>query len=171
MKDAELLDNIGVDEFYETMYEEHFKYVMKYVRAYVRDRAYAEDITQETFLVAWNSVDKIQSYESVQAWLIATAKNIMKRHFRQKMQREHVLETLRDTYSRGSRAGQNGTALFADLNPADARILTMYYIQHMSLREIAKTLAIKDSTTRSRLARARSKLEKMMCEKNFLKNF
>lgn len=169
MKDPSLLETISAEEFYETVFKENSRYVLNYVRAYVHEKVYVEDIVQETFLAAWKSIDKIQMYESTQAWLIATTKNIIKSHFRSEKKNRLVLGTLKESYSGKDKTEQDGGALFAGLGPADAIILKMFYIDHMSTREIAEALDIKESTTRSRLARARHKLEKSLDEKNLLK--
>ena len=168
MNGSALLDNISTDKAFIQLHQEHFKPVMKYLVAHTRDKHLAEDIAQETFLVAWNSMDKLLTHPNVQAWFITTARNLMMNQRRKQQKHKLLLSILKELHPGEYIAEQDDVDIFSGLSPADTQIISMYYIDHMDTRELAKALAIKESTARSRLARARNKLEKLLGEKGFL---
>lgn len=171
MKDSTVLDHDGLDERCEAIFQENYIHIFKYVIKRVQDKEAAEDITQETFMVAWKSITKLLPHENIQAWLINTAKYVISSYNRMEKKHERALNTLRETRFVDASTEQDGRGLFSDLDPADAKILTLFYIDRMSTREIAKSLGTKEPAVRTRLFRARQRLEKKLGANNILKKF
>ena len=59
----------------ERMYREYFTPVYRYTLSLVRDPDLAEEITQETFFKALQSLDRFQGKSNLKSWLCAIAKN------------------------------------------------------------------------------------------------
>lgn len=60
---------------FEAIYREHFQNVYKYVLSLCRSESLAEEITQETFYKALNSIDRFKGNCQLYVWLCQIAKN------------------------------------------------------------------------------------------------
>jgi RNA polymerase sigma-70 factor (ECF subfamily) len=60
---------------FEKIYNEHFSGVYKYVLSLSRDESVTEEITQETFFKAMQSMDKFNGSCTLYVWLCQIAKN------------------------------------------------------------------------------------------------
>jgi len=72
-----------LDDF-EIIYKKYYKYVKQYVISLCFDEILAEDITQETFLKAFEKADKFKGDSKIETWLCAIAKNIFLSYKRRK---------------------------------------------------------------------------------------
>ena len=71
-------------EEFESIYKKYYKYVKQYVISLCFDEMIAEDITQETFLKAFEKADKFKGDSRIETWLCAIAKNIFLSYKRRK---------------------------------------------------------------------------------------
>lgn len=60
---------------FEEIYSQYFNDVYKYALSLCRNEAVAEEVTQETFFKALNSIDKFKGDCKLQVWLCQIAKN------------------------------------------------------------------------------------------------
>ena len=58
------------------MYVEHYSYLYRFARSFVNPDL-AEDLVQETFLIAQKRLDRVTSSENPTGWLINTLKNVI----------------------------------------------------------------------------------------------
>ena len=65
----------GVVADFEQMYNEHFSDVYKYILSLCQNEAIAEEITQETYFKAMQSIEKFNGTCTVYVWLCQIAKN------------------------------------------------------------------------------------------------
>jgi len=61
---------------FETIYKKHSEYVFKYIFTLSGDYHLSQDITQETFLIAYKSIEKFEGKCELSTWLCAIAKKI-----------------------------------------------------------------------------------------------
>jgi RNA polymerase sigma-70 factor (ECF subfamily) len=154
--------------FYEQLFLDYYSFLFSFIMRRVQDRSHSEDIAQETFLSAWDSIDVLRDHPNPCGWLITTARNKRLHHFREVNQLEEAMDGLKCSCIETSEAEDDPLALFSDLKPEDAEILTLFYIHGYSTREIAKILEMRETSVRSRLARARKRLEKSVTDRNLL---
>lgn len=69
----------GVTVF-EEIYHQHFRDVYRFVLSLCRDKAVAEEITQETFYRALKSIDSFKGQCKIKVWLCQIAKNAYYTH-------------------------------------------------------------------------------------------
>jgi RNA polymerase sigma-70 factor (ECF subfamily) len=133
----------------------------------LRDKNLAEDILQNTWTKAIQSLSKYE-YRNIRfsAWLFAIAKNECRQHWRS-TKPEEPLDSVEKKLSYTS--VQNDSNLMIDyimkiLPENDQELLRLRYIADLSFKEIAKILRITPITARVRihrsLARARNILKK-----------
>jgi RNA polymerase sigma-70 factor, ECF subfamily len=122
----------------------------------------AEDLVQETFLVALERVGQLHEPDRALAWLKTTLRNLflagLRRHRRECSEAEPELLAV----AAPELADQAGLLDLPDalnrLSPEFRVVVIMFYGEGASYREIAQALEIPEGTVMSRLARARSAL-------------
>ncbi len=60
---------------FERIYRQRVRSVSRYISAMVRETALAEDVTSQTFLLAWRDLPKLRDPERFDAWLFRIAHN------------------------------------------------------------------------------------------------
>lgn len=132
-----------------------------------RRRDEAEDILQQTFLSAWQHVDRFRGDASVRTWLLAIARNAALSR-RARVSKEPIAEVSVDDLGVSAGWGGDPEALaiagerhdllheaWRRLAPDDQEILTLRDLEGLSGEETASMLAITLPAMKSRLHRAR----------------
>jgi RNA polymerase sigma factor (sigma-70 family) len=127
----------------------------------VRNRALADDVTQDTFVIAWRRLAELRDDSRLAAWLCGIARN-RARELRRQTQRETVADV---------DAVMHTTTPYEELSEAETeRIvaaaldqvphvyrepLVLYYYEERSVDDVARSLGISAATTNKRLSRGR----------------
>ena len=74
----------GDDEAFGLIFELHHRFIFRFIYAMVGEKSLAEELTQETFLGAYKSIDSLRGEAKLQTWLCAIAKNVVGKFFRSK---------------------------------------------------------------------------------------
>ena len=136
----------------------------------------AEDVTQETFLKAYQKLSTLKEPQSFASWLYVITANQCKAWLRKKRTWIQSLEDTssaqleKATYS-GHIIAENGrmTAeaqrevvkkLLEKLQESDRTVITLYYLGGMTYEEISNFLGVSVGAIKSRLHRARQRLKK-----------
>lgn len=125
---------------------------------YLRDEHLAEDATQETFLKAYNALDRFREDRNEKAWLMRIAvnvcHNIRRTGWMRFVDRRVTLDKLPEPASNGDFAL---TELMLDIMRLPEKLIDVVILhdyQELSVREIGKMLGIPYQTIISRLAKA-----------------
>ncbi len=145
----------------------------------LRNREDAEDITQETFIKAWEYRAKLRP-KTARAWLLKCTQNLCFNLLkRQKFQEpltegdEAELETLMHTHSAQSNPSPDEIVIQRELKesvhcaisklPPDMRaVIIMRELDGMSFKEIAEVLEKPEGSVKSIAFRARKKLRELL---------
>ncbi len=135
----------------------------------------AEDITQDTFLKAYQRLHTLKDPNQFTGWLYVIAANLCATWLRKKRIQTQPLEdtettmTEEDAYSRHVTEERRKTAvaaqrevvkkLLAQLKESERTVMTLYYLGEMKVEEISRFLGVSASTIKSRLRRARHRLK------------
>jgi RNA polymerase sigma-70 factor, ECF subfamily len=133
----------------------------RYLYWLCRDRARAEDLSQDTFARAWAAWESQRDEKAVKAWLFAIARNEHARSYERKqldIDADAELDAIIDR-------GLPDPALAADLRKAFARLpeayrdpLLLQVLGGFTSLEIAATLRSTEDAVNMRLSRARRAL-------------
>ena len=142
--------------------------------AIVRDVQLSEDIAQEAYLKVWQRLDRLRNADSFLPWLRQITRNLALDHLRRQQARpgdrtgkadvEQVLDRAghhhADNEARALRHEQDQIIQDALENvPTESReVLTLFYREDQSSRQVAVLLGLSDSAVRKRLERARANL-------------
>lgn len=143
---------------------EHHRAVYGYAYRLTGRAADAEDLTQQVFLKAQAKLGQLRNPESARSWLFA----ILRRRFLKTARRRSPLPAAALGMSVESIPAQVPPAEQIDrealqraldaLPPAHRIVVTMFYYEQCSYREIADKLRVPMGTVMSRLARAKAHL-------------
>ncbi len=152
------------------LYKLYVEQVFRYLYSRVGNVHEAEDITAQTFLVAFESFDKFRQEKHFASWLFTIARNKSMDHFRQQKNTSSIDETTdipveNDPLSGVIQSEQTAalSGLIRALPEEDRELLRLRFLIEMSFPEIAHFLhrneeAVKKSIYRL-LARLHSQLE------------
>ena len=180
------MDHIDVSQLvpvadFETEALEFLPNVARYARLLTRDQADADDLTQDTFLRAYEKWSTYRPGTDCRKWLFTICRNLYLRN-RDRAKRfvseEDATSELRATGELYERAAANGLKnLFdhIDIGPALKRsigeLLPEYReavllvdIEDYTYEEAASTVGVPIGTIRSRLFRARRRLQRSLLE-------
>ena len=148
----------GDREFFETLFERHHRTILAYHLRRTRSEVDAEDLTAETFAVAWRRRRDIPIDPA--PWLYGVARRVIANHRRGAGRWQRLLDRLRSEPGRhGPAPSGKGTALdaLARLSEDDQELLKLVAWEELSHAEIAASLAITTNAVAIRLHRARQR--------------
>lgn len=127
----------------------------------VRDRALADDITQDAFVIAWRRLDELRDSARLPAWLCGIARNLA-RDARRRSRRETLVDvddvvhatTPFDAMSEAESERIVAAAL-GQVPDVYREPLVLYYYEERSVGDVARCLGISTATTNKRLSRGR----------------
>jgi RNA polymerase sigma-70 factor (ECF subfamily) len=128
------------------------------------DKHVAEDITQETFLRAWRSLDSLKDEKAAKAWLITILRRENARRFERKQFNYSDVEQefIEDTFSSSTEDHAEQHLLQRQISKLELEYrepLLLQVIGGFSGEEIAKILDLNRNTVMTRLFRARNQLK------------
>ena len=151
------------------LYEQYFTKIYKIAFYITHSETLAEDVTHETFKVAWEKFCQIRDPTKTGAWLAAIATNLSK-----DLVREYGRCTPMEPGILYSRAAINASPLEALVEKETTReiknaignlpndfkqVIILRYYDALSIKEIARSLKIPVGTVKSRLYRAKKILK------------
>lgn len=142
------------------LFEQYNAPVLNYLHRMVSDRALAEDLTQDTFIKAYNALPRTKPDLAFKAWLYRIATNTAISHMRRGKivrwlpfltDREHPDELIERSVSRKMDISE----ALDKLPKHYAAALLLRHYQGLSLAETAQALEITENAAKLRLFRAR----------------
>ena len=176
--DVQLIQRVldGDDTAFSELVNKYQKAVHALVWRKIGDFHIAEDITQETFLKAFQKLSTLKETQSFASWLYVIAANQCKAWLRKKRLSTQSLEITNNadlekaTYSSYVSAENERASvevrrevvrkLLAKLQESDRTVITLYYLGGMTYEEISRFLGVSVSSIKNRLYRARQFLKK-----------
>ncbi len=154
----------------QRLIDDHLDAVYRYAYRLTGAVHDAEDLTQQVFLLAQERVDQLREVERARGWLFT----ILRNSFLKTVQRAQPVPatTVGVNLEAVPAEGESGQAVDSaelqtanDELPAEFRVvLTMFYFEECSYREIAEKLDLPMGTVMSRLARAKGHLRSKLFE-------
>jgi RNA polymerase sigma-70 factor (ECF subfamily) len=143
----------------EKFVDVHYERVYMVLYSFCKNREIAEDLTQDTFIKVWNSIEQFHGLSRVSTWLYRIAYNT----FIDWQRRQHCFDSLDD-------CEPEMPAVFFDdvtekllsciraLPDKQREVMVLHYQHEFSFAEIANILNIPKGTVKSRLNAALTSL-------------
>ena len=175
--DVQLIRKVlsGDDEAFNTLVQKYQSSVHALVWRRIGDFHYAEEITQDTFLQAYQKLSTLRDPDQFAGWLYVIANRLCIAWIRKQ---RPTMQSLSDTsvkviddlaYERYVLKQRELEAaehryeiiqrLLAELPKSERKVMTLYYLGEMTIKEIGKSLGVPANTITSRLHRARKRLQ------------
>ena len=158
-------------EVFEILVREHADMLITFIRAVVRDDDLAEDLFQETMLVAWRRLDQYDRDRPFAPWLRGIARRLILAEFRQNGRRFYTchatvlnrLDALTAAVERqpGDQWHEKLSALeecLAGLPEPFRLAVELRYERELGQAQMAKQLQLSVAGVKKRLQRARERL-------------
>lgn len=142
--------------------------VYRYAYRLAGRQADADDLTQQTFLLALRRLNQLRSPEGARAWLYAITRNcyldsIKKRKPRLAQDSGIAMQSIPTTAPPVTDCDEERMhAAVQSLSPEFRVVVLMFYFEQASYQEIATQLNIPAGTVMSRLSRAKSHLRQRL---------
>ena len=147
---------------FEAFYHEHERAIYACLWRLTGDAQTARDLTQETFLRAWRSFERVRDYEQPRAWLLRVATNLARSAHRRAPERPRSTSTLAEAEEP---ARSDPTQRLAErdlvqrtllaLPPNQRAALTLREVYGLSCEEIGAALGISRDAVKMALFRGR----------------
>ncbi|MCY4403071.1 MAG: sigma-70 family RNA polymerase sigma factor [Candidatus Poribacteria bacterium] len=175
--DVELIHRIldGDDTAFSDIVNKYQKQVHALVWRKIGDFHIAEEITQDTFLKAYQKLADLKKPHCFAGWLYVIATRCCQAWLRKKQIQTESLDELDDealepeAYSQYVTAQKTKTTvetqrqvvkkLLATLPESERTVITLYYFGEMTCEKISEFLGVSANTIKSRLRRARNRLK------------
>lgn len=146
---------------FEAFYERELKSVIGLAYALSGSRSAAEDLAQDAFLAAHKSWDRIGRYDKPEAWVRRVVANMSVSLFRRKVREAQALARMNvpgmvlpglpeedEEFWKAVRA----------LPKRQSQAIALYYLEDLSVAEIAEILDCAQGTVKAHLHKGRAKL-------------
>jgi len=162
---------------FEDLYRSHQAGIFTFIRSQVRHREIAADLTQETFVRAWESLPRLRKAGAFRGWLHRIAANLVRDEVKSGRSRLEVTEStlLGDTETPQQEApapesdgpeqrlvegelSRHVWSALEELSEEHRAAVVMHHMEGMSVEEIAQAMGVRPGTIMSRLSRAREAL-------------
>ena len=176
--DTQLIHRVlnGDDTAFSELVKKYQKQVHALVWRKIGDFHIAEEITQDTFLKAYQKLRTLKKPQRFASWLYVIAANccntwLHKKHFRAQLfknkggarpEKASYSEYVVEENERISMETQREVVkkLLAKLEESERTVMTLHYFAEMSCTEIGAFLGVSANTIKSRLRRAQQRLRK-----------
>ena len=174
LSDRELVERCVQDQriYQEQLYRRYAKDMYKVCLMYADNTADASDILQESFIKVFKNIHQFRFEGSLRGWIRRTVAHTAINAYN-KRQRDHQLvvpmaesgevDASIDSIL-GELAAQDIIRLVNGLPQKAQQVLKLYAIEGYSHREVADQLGISESTSRSNLVKARTKLKALLAK-------
>jgi len=164
---------------FSSFYTQNRSELIAHANRIVKDKAKAEEITQEALVKFMLAAPELQSDDHGLSYLHRTIENLCIDLFRAENRRPNLValdDATSEVESTWQVSGDHSLAISAAedaaiirqalslLSPAERAALVMWEVEGRSTAEIAKELGIKESSVRHTVSRARASLRKVLSE-------
>lgn len=155
------------DEAFERLLERHETQVFRMAVMMLRDHGRAEEVTQDVFLQLWRVLPRYDGRAAPSTWLYTIARNTCLSAVRAGIRRRtSLLDDVSEPAAPAVADGLDVRGLVARLPEMQRDVVTLFYLQDRSLKDVAMALDLPEGTVKSHLHRARQALASMLAGRN-----
>ncbi len=155
----------------KALYEEFYSPMMGVCLRFANNEDEALDILHEGFIKVFNNIGKYNAGTSLNAWIRRIMVNTAIDYYRKNIRRrtediEQAFDlSTQDADAISQCSEKEILEAIQQLTPAYRTVFNLYVIEGYSHREIAETMNITESTSRSNLVKARFKLRALLASR------
>lgn len=171
-------------QFFRVIFESHYDKVYKTILFITGDRELSQDLAQETFLKVMTNIHQLKEPAKFEAWLCTIATNKAREGLREKIRDKKRILQVEDISSvvpleqsicqnhfllpeqvlEQKEIDQKIEEAINQLDDIHREVIILKYFWGLSEKEMAEVINVKDGTVKSRLNRARAKIQSILVE-------
>ena len=157
---------------FEELCNDNYSKIYKYVFLSVNDKSCAEDITQEVFIIAYKKGILFLKHKNPTAFLYKTAKNLVYEEFRYRKKHKNVelvheiignetdiFDIVEKNQDKKINELEYLDYVINKLSGEKKELYTEYYINHKTMKQIAKERKISEVSVRMKFVRIRKEIK------------
>lgn len=156
------------DNFIDELYQDTYLILLRFAQCTIQDSALAEEVVQETFLIACEKSAEVCSSANPKGWLMRTLQYVIRNLQRKRTRFNHPIASSFEMDELRIPAPSDAYYVdieYADLlSPDEFRLLKLVAMERYSLTEAAQEFGISVEACKKRIQRARKKLQKKLKE-------
>lgn len=153
----------GDDQAIEDFVRKYYPMILRYCHLHIQDTSYAEDLTQETFVRFFRTLNQYQHYGKAANYLYVIAGNLCRDYHKkpevipmeelpeQPVNQMEALDLRMDVHR-----------ALEQLSPELREVTILYFFQELKQKEIARILGIGLPLVKYRIRRAKELLEQLI---------
>ncbi len=156
----------GDPDAFVALIEQNKAAMYRTAKAILHNDADAADAMQDAILSCWQNISKLRNDKYFKTWLTRILINCCKSIIRKNGNVVYVESY--EPYDHGKDTSLSDRSVkesFEGLSENYRLILTLYYIQGLSVKEIAKALDMNENTVKTRLSRGREQFKSIYTSK------
>src|SRR5688572_21600928 len=160
LRDLVLRSSKGDRGAFEEIVRDTARLVWAYVHGLVKDPSWTEDLVQETYLRAWQSIATLQDPDAFRGWLFTIARRLAWRHA-EVAGRSVATPQVPERAAPEPEPVEEGERVRAALSRLPERYrlpVTLHFVNGMEYGEISRTLGLANGSLRGLIARGTKKL-------------
>jgi len=141
----------------------YYRQIYIFMRRLGHDSQTSEDLTQESFISAWQHISQLRSGRTLNGWMYQIAANVS-RLYRRRHKGDEAVSIDGMDLPVGGESGSDKPAnseqvvrlknAVAELPVKLRQAVVLHYLQHLTIAEAAETVGVRKGTLKSRLNRA-----------------
>lgn len=160
----------GNQEALDQLVKKYLPLIYRYVYRLVGNEEFAEELTQETFIRCWKNLNRFNLEKPFKPWLYRIARNCAFDHLRKKnilpftrlsepelfkIENTESSQATPEEVARQKENSEQVHTLLSRLSELENEILTLHYLEELTVPEISEIMKKPEETIRTRLRRAR----------------
>ena len=160
----ELLERRHYDDAFERLFDLYADKVYGMAVALLRDTGRAEEATQDTFVKIWRAFPDYDGRAAPSTWLYTIARNTCLSVLRREsVRRSMPIDEAPEPQARVAEStGIDWNEYLARLPDDQRTVITLFYFEERSIKEMAALMDLPEGTIKSHLHRARRALGAML---------
>lgn len=155
------------------LYQEHYRALLAYALRRCDNRAEAQDVVADTFLILWRRLDEVPEGKDAVLWLFGVARRVLANRKRKSRRQVRLAARLAavasahaDDPAVAHLAARRMVAALQSLREEDREVLLLAAWEELSNAEIGRVLGCSENAATIRLHRARRRLTEVYKKEN-----
>jgi RNA polymerase sigma-70 factor (ECF subfamily) len=154
------LNKLSKDEFADLVIKNQTS-MYRLAMSILKNTTDAEDAVSESILIAYKHLSSLKKPDSFKAWIMTILSNVSKTMLKNREKIDLYKEP--DLFEKTAKEDSNEIwQLVLTLSEEYSQVVILYYYEGFTTKEISKILHIPEGTVKSRLSRARNKLQQLI---------
>ena len=167
-----ILAQQGDREAFDKLVDLYDRKLLYFIHRIIGEHHGALDILQNVWVNVFRKIKKLKSPASFRVWLYRIAHDLAVTELRKKMRRPISIEQIDTVYEKEEESNpdqifENAELVhlaLCELSTDHRRVLTLYFLEDMSISQIAEVISCKTGTVKSRIHYAKNKLRQQIEE-------